>query len=77
MSRQLTIAVSGLNAIDNPGPGVSVLRSLRESSFKDARLVGLCYSPLEPGVYMKDLVDVCYEMPYPSEGADLIKSPPD
>lgn len=72
MSRQLTIAVSGLNAVDNPGPGVSVLRSLRESSFKDARLVGLCYSPLEPGVYMKDLVDVCYEMPYPSEGADVL-----
>lgn len=72
MSKRLTIAVSGLNAIDNPGPGVPVLRSLRESMFKDARLIGLCYGALEPGAYMKDLVDVCYQMPYPSDGADSL-----
>ncbi len=72
MSDHLTIAVSGLNAIDNPGPGVPVLRSLRESVFKNARLVGFCYGALEPGAYMKDLVDVCYQMPYPSEGADVL-----
>ena len=29
---RLTIGVTGLNATDNPGPGVSVLRSLRTSA---------------------------------------------
>lgn len=42
MSRKpLTIAVTGLNATDNPGPGVSVLRSLRLAPDFDGRLVGL------------------------------------
>ena len=31
-ARPLTIAVTGLNATDNPGPGVPVLRSLRDGA---------------------------------------------
>ena len=67
-----TIAVTGLNAVDNPGPGVPVVRSLREAQSFGCRIVGLCYEMLEPGAYMKDLVDVCYQVPYPSAGTDVL-----
>ena len=36
-----TIAVTGLNATDNPGPGVAVLRSLRHGGSETDRLIGL------------------------------------
>ncbi len=48
----LTIAVSGINATDNPGPGTGVARSLREAEDLDVRIVGLAYDAMEPGIYM-------------------------
>lgn len=65
-----TIAVSGLNNTDNPGPGVPVIRALRESKDFDVRIIGLAYENLEPGIYMSDLVDKTYQIPYPSVGAE-------
>ncbi len=38
-----TVAVTGLNATDNPGPGVSVIRSLRHDHDFKGRVVGLYY----------------------------------
>jgi carbamoyl-phosphate synthase large subunit len=70
--RKLTIAVSGLNAIDSPGPGVAVIRALREAESFDVRIIGIAYEALEPGIYMHDLVDKTYEFPYPSAGIDTI-----
>jgi carbamoyl-phosphate synthase large subunit len=64
----LTIAVTGLNAIDSPGPGVAVIRALRDSDRFDTRIIGLSYESLEPGIYMHDLVDRSYQIPYPSTG---------
>ncbi len=66
--RRLVVAISGMNATDNPGPGVGVARSLRQSVFADVRMVGLCYGSLEPGAYMRDIADVSYLLPFPSEG---------
>ncbi len=66
------IAVSGLNAIDSPGPGVSVIRGLREADAFNCRIIGLAYEALEPGIFMHDLVDKTYMMPYPSAGTDNI-----
>jgi carbamoyl-phosphate synthase large subunit len=75
MSRpQLTIAVSGLNAIDSPGPGVAVIRGLREAASFDCRIIGLSYESLEPGIYMHDLVDKTYQIPYPSTGTEVLMS---
>ncbi len=54
---QLTIAVTGLNAIDSPGPGVAVIRALREAESFDCRIIGLAYESLEPGIYMHDIVE--------------------
>lgn len=70
--RKLNIAVSGLNAIDSPGPGVAVIRALREAESLDVRIIGLAYESLEPGIYMRDLVDKTYQFPYPSSGIDTI-----
>jgi carbamoyl-phosphate synthase large subunit len=60
-----TIAVSGINAIDNPGPGVGIARSLKESDL-DVRIIGLAYDALEPGIYLDWIIDKSYIMPYPS-----------
>jgi carbamoyl-phosphate synthase large subunit len=67
-----TIGVTGLNAIDSPGPGISVIRALRQSSDFDVRIVGLSYETLEPGIYMHDFVDKTYQIPLPSAGAQVL-----
>jgi carbamoyl-phosphate synthase large subunit len=68
-ARPLTIAVTGLNATDNPGPGVPVLRSLRDGARAGERHVGLTYDALDPGVYARDLADQVFLLTYPSAGA--------
>jgi len=66
--RKVTVGVTGLNNIDSPGPGIPVIRGIRESQDFDVRIIGLAYEHLEPGIYMSDLVDKTYMIPYPSEG---------
>jgi len=68
--KKITVAVSGLNATDNPGPGIPVIRALKESEYFDCRIIGLAYENLEPGIYMPNLVDKVYQVPYPSTGSD-------
>lgn len=72
--KKLTIAISGMNVAENPSAGVPVVRSLRQSAFRDCRIVGLSYGSLEPGVYMHDLIDVAYQLPNPSAGSDVLYS---
>ena len=71
--RVINIGVTGLNAIDSPGPGVPVIRGLREAKSFKARIIGLAYEPLEPGIYIDGLVDKTYLIPYPSAGTDIVK----
>jgi carbamoyl-phosphate synthase large subunit len=70
--RKVTIAITGLNNIDSPGPGIAVIRGLRESTVLDVRIIGLSYENLEPGIYMHDLVDKTYEIPYPTKGHEML-----
>ncbi len=72
MKRKLTIAVTGLNAIDSPGPGVAVIRGLKEAESFDCRIIGLSYESLEPGIYMHNFVDKTYHIPYPSAGTSVL-----
>jgi carbamoyl-phosphate synthase large subunit len=65
----LVIAVSGLNAGENPQPGVAVIRLLRRGGFK-GKIIGLAYDAYESGIYAPDLADEVYVMPFPSAGAD-------
>jgi carbamoyl-phosphate synthase large subunit len=67
-----TIAVTGLNAIDSPGPGISVIRGLRDAASFDVRIIGLSYETMEPGIYMHDLIDKTYQVPYPSAGKKVL-----
>ncbi|MCB0807393.1 MAG: ATP-grasp domain-containing protein [Bacteroidales bacterium] len=72
MPKKINIAVTGLNAIDSPGPGIAVIRGLREAKSFDVRIIGLAYESLEPGIYMHDLIDKTYQIPYPSTGTDSL-----
>ena len=70
--KKLTIAVTGLNNTDNPGLGIPEIRALRESQEFDVRIIGMAYENLEPGIYMHNMVDRTYRVPYPSEGSDFL-----
>lgn len=68
----LTIAVTGMNArADNPGPGLAIARCLNESGIT-ARIVGLGYEALDPGLYHRGHIDKGYLLPYPSHGEDAL-----
>jgi len=67
-----TIAVTGLNAIDSPGPGLAVIMALREAKSFDVKIIGLSYETLEPVIFMHDQVDKTYSIPYPSSGIDVL-----
>lgn len=69
---QYTIAVTGLNAIDSPGPGVSVIRALRDAESFDVNIIGLSYEAMEPGIYMDGLCEKTYQIPLPSSGVDAL-----
>ena len=39
----MNIAITGLNNVDSPGPGVPVIRAIRESRNFDGKIIGLIY----------------------------------
>lgn len=67
------VGITGLNATDNPGPGISVIRSLRAHPDFKGRIIGLSYHSLDPGLYTHDLIDSAYLMPPPSEGVQSLR----
>ena len=70
----LTIAVTGLNATDNPAPGVAVIRSLRAAPAFRGRVVGLAYDSLDPGLYCDELdLTAAFLVPYPSQGLEALR----
>ncbi|RBQ06917.1 ATP-grasp domain-containing protein [Pedobacter miscanthi] len=73
-TESLTIAVTGLNANDNPGPGLAVIRALRAGFGENIRIIGLAYETLEPAIYLRDQVDKTYRIPYPTAGAGALKA---
>jgi carbamoyl-phosphate synthase large subunit len=66
----LNIAVTGLNNVDNPAPGVPVIRAIKDSGKFSGRIIGLIYDTLEPGAYISTVADVSYIIPYPSSGLE-------
>jgi len=70
--RTLKVAVTALNAIDSPGPGVGVIRAIRDCPDFEAQIIGLSYETLEPGIYMHKIVDKTYQIPYPSAGSHTL-----
>ena len=70
--KKITIATTGLNNTDNPGPGIPVIRGILDSKFFDAKIIGLAYENLEPGIYMRSLIKKSYQIPYPASGSDVL-----
>jgi carbamoyl-phosphate synthase large subunit len=68
-----TVAVTGMNATDNPAPGVPVARALRHEPGFGGRIVGLGYDALDPGFYAQGLVDGGAILPYPSAGREALR----
>lgn len=68
----IVVAVTGLNAIDSPGPGVAVIRALRDSTQYTFRIIGLAYENLEPGIYMDGICDKTYQISYPAAGPEVL-----
>ncbi len=67
--KKLNIAVTGLNATDNPAPGIPVIRCVRDALKKNiGKVIGLTYDAFDTGIYDGDLLDEVYLIPYPSEG---------
>lgn len=69
---KVTVAVTGMNATDNPAPGVAVARSLRHEPQFAGRVIGLGYDSLDPGFYADRLLDGGVILPYPSSGRDAL-----
>ncbi len=67
--KKIKVAVSGINTVDNPGPGTGIMRSLKESDL-NVRTIGLAYDNLEPGIYLDKWTDKSYILPYPSGERD-------
>jgi len=68
--QKLIVGVSGINAIDNPGPGIGVARSLKEDPDLAVTIIGLAYDAMDPGLYMDWVVDKSFIMPYPSGSSE-------
>ncbi len=65
--KEVVVAISGINATDNPGPGCAVGKSLQEAKNK-MDLVGLSYDVHDPGNYMTEVFSNSFLMPYPTNG---------
>lgn len=70
--KPIVIALTGLNAIDSPGPGVAVARAIRDGMDSPVRIIGLAYENLEPGIYMDGICDKTYQISYPAAGAEVL-----
>ncbi len=66
---KIRVGISGINAVDNPGPGIGVARSLKEDPNLDVEIIGLAYDSMEPGLYMDWVVDKSYLLPFPSNNS--------
>jgi len=73
MSKNRCIGISGINATDNPGPGVAVARSLK-AAMPHLGLVGMSYDVHDPGNYMSDLFQNSFLMPYPTKGWEPMRA---
>jgi carbamoyl-phosphate synthase large subunit len=68
----VTVAVTGLNATDNPAPGTGVIRALREDPDWRGHIVGLAYDALDTAAYDDQLVDEVHLIPYPAAGSGAV-----
>lgn len=66
--KNLNIAVTGLNATNDPAPGLNITRSIREAHIPGLKIIGLTYDIFSTGAYESSLLDEVYVVTYPAEG---------
>lgn len=66
------VAITGLEARDNPYPGCAVARALRLARGDSIELIGLCYEPTLTGAFRHDLFDAVYLTPLPGDPAQAL-----
>jgi carbamoyl-phosphate synthase large subunit len=68
-AREAGVAITGLNAADNPSPALSVARALTATETRP-RLVGLTHEVLATGAYVDGIWDEVRMLPFPSREND-------
>jgi carbamoyl-phosphate synthase large subunit len=63
----IDFAVTGLNATDNPAPGIAVIRAVRSDKEWQGKVIGLGYDSLDTGIYDPELCDRVFLIPYPTQ----------
>jgi len=66
--RALMVGITGINASDNPAPGMGVAKSLKQAGGTEIKVLGLAYDALEPGIYLDRFIDRAFMIPYPAAG---------
>jgi carbamoyl-phosphate synthase large subunit len=68
---ECVLAISGLHRGESPQPGGAVVESLRRV-WPALKVIGLCYDPMESGIYSTglDRLDAARLMPYPGAGPE-------
>lgn len=73
MKRRDAIGISGINATDNPGPGVPVAKCLRAAG-RTEKLIGIGYEPHDPGHYLRQYLDDSALMTFPGQGWEAYRT---
>ena len=68
----IVVGVTGINASDNPTPGIGVARSLKEFTGQDTKIAGLAYDAMEPGIYLDQFIDKSFLIPYVAASPDAL-----
>jgi carbamoyl-phosphate synthase large subunit len=72
-SSSIRIAITGLNAKpDNPSSGLAVARCIRDSAEFNGIIIGLGYDVMDSGLYLSEIIDSAYLLPYPSSGDQVL-----
>lgn len=69
---EIIVGVTGINASDNPAPGIGVARSLKEDKGLKVKIAGLAYDAMEPGIYMDWFIDKSFLIPYPTASYEAL-----
>lgn len=68
----MNVAITGLQATDNPAPGIGVIRCLKHPNGWDGKIIGLAYDVYDTGIYDTGLLDHTFLIPYPNQGSKQV-----
>ena len=62
------LAVTGLISMDNPSPGLAIVKCLKDSGQFKGKFIGLAFDVLSTGIFAQGLLDEVYLIPPPADG---------